>query len=231
MVAGETVNAAVGAMTVPPTVTAFDRGARLARRVRDRQADREGTGARVAVRLGDAAAEPAVAEVPVVAGDRAARSGLRRVGVEEHLLVDTRRIRRQREDRRRIGDARRPSTACVTVLLRPRSFVTTRRTLNVPRVGKRVVTRAPLPVWPLPKSHWIGRDRRPTWGCTSSRRSDSPDPARTTAIDALPSKITSCSSPGLVGDIVNRATGENGCGSRMPCGTSRIWTWRTTALR
>ena len=29
----------------------------------------------------------------------------------------------------------------------------------------------------------------------------------------MPSKITSCSSPGLVGDIVKRATGENGCGS------------------
>ena len=57
MVAGETVNAAVGAAMVPPTVTALVAVPVLPAESVDGQRDREGAGAREAVRLGDAAAE------------------------------------------------------------------------------------------------------------------------------------------------------------------------------
>ena len=43
-------------------------------------------------------------------------------------------------------------TFCVTLFWKPRSLVTISLTAKLPRIGKRVVTRAPLPVWPLPKS-------------------------------------------------------------------------------
>jgi hypothetical protein len=66
-------------------------------------------------------------------------------------------------------------------------------------VAKRVVTRTPLAVWPLPKSHWY-EVIVPSAGVQLAALFGSAGFRMHAAIEVAASKITSCSSPGDVGE-------------------------------